>query len=91
MTSPHQGGVQRPAAADDQDPPVAALREHRFEQGVVLEAAHGADPAGEFRAATELAELGIAAADVLADLIDEIGGGAEGHRLSPGAGAAAAR
>jgi hypothetical protein len=66
--------MQGAGAVDHQYSACARLRDHRFQQRIVLKAAHGADGAGEFRAAPELAKLKIAAANVGPDAVDEIGG-----------------
>ena len=77
-----QRGVQRAVAVDHQHAAVARLGQHRLQQRVVLEAPHRGDRAGELGAPAELAQLQIAAADVGADVVDEVSGGAgfDGHR-----------
>ena len=77
-----QRGVQRAVTVDDEHSAVTRFGENRFQQRVVLETLDGGDRAGELRAAAELAQLQIAAADVGADLVDQVGGGAglDGHR-----------
>src|SRR3954453_15501084 len=77
-----QCAVQRTVAVDHQHPAVAWLGQYGFQQRVVLEAAHRGDRSGELGSAPVLAELQIAAADVGADFVDQVSGGAglDSHR-----------
>src|SRR6202043_1404137 len=75
-------GVQRPASVDHQHAAVAGLREHGFEQRVVLEATDGVDRAREHRSPTELVELSVTAADVGTDVVDKVCSGARYYRVA---------
>ena len=66
--------MQGAGAIDHQHPARPGLRQNRFQQRVVLEAAHGTDRPGEVRAPTELAELEIAATYLGPDAVDKVGG-----------------
>jgi hypothetical protein len=70
--------VHRPGAVDDEYPAVAGFSEHLLQQGIVLEAPDRGDPADELPTLSELRELEVAAAYLLADLVHEVGGGYEG-------------
>ena len=82
MTSPTSAVCSDPSPSITSTPPLPGSRQHRLQQGVVLEAAHRGDRPGEHRLAAEVLQLQIAAADVGVDLVDEVGGGAgfDGHR-----------
>ncbi len=82
MMSPTSAACSGAVAVDHQHAAVTRFGENRFQQRVVLEALDGGDRSCELRPAAELAQLQIAAADVGADLVDEVSGGTgfDGHR-----------
>ena len=67
------GGV----AVDHQDAALAGLAEDALEQRVVLETPDRGDASAELAAPAEVPELGVAAAHLGTDLVDQIGGGDE--------------
>ena len=76
MTSPTRAVVRDPPPSITGTPPSPGPESTDLSSALSrLEAADGADRAGELWTAAELAELHIAAADVVADLVDEVGGG----------------
>ena len=70
----HERRLQRPAAVDDEHPPLTRFGEGRLDQGVVTVAAHGADDAAECRARAVVPQLQRAGLEVLAVLVVEVGG-----------------
>lgn len=80
-----QCGVDGGAAVDHQDSAVSGFAQHRLQQRIVLETTHCADQARELCLSAELPELGITAAHVGADIVNQIGGRPEGDpHLCPG-------
>ena len=76
VTWAHQRGVQGTRSVDHEHSAVTRGGQDRLEQGVVLEATHRGDPAGEHRPGAVVLQLQVTAADVGVDLVDQIGGGA---------------
>ena len=74
----HQSSVDRGVTVDDEDATRVVLLQGLLDQAVVLEAADGGDRTTEVGVSAEVAELGVAAAGVRPDDVDEVGGGDEG-------------
>ncbi len=82
MMSPTSAVCSEPSPSMTSTPPLPGSERTDFSSALSSKHLHGADRPGELRPAAELAQLQIAAADVGADLVDEVSGGArfDGHR-----------
>ena len=82
MMSPTRAVCSEPSPSITSTPPSPGSERTDFSSALSWKHLHRGDRPGELRPAAELAQLQIAAADVGADLVDEVGGGArfDGHR-----------
>ena len=82
MMSPTSAACSEPSPSITSTPPLPGSESTDFSSALSSKHLHGRDRSGELRPTAELAQLQIAAADVGADLVDQVSGGAglDGHR-----------